>query len=229
MAKIIRKRQDIFAGGVPASNVVAQFGSFQNATPNYSHDLDVIQALPAWENGFADAVVNNYAPAMQDINALFYVVTSQLAYLMQNGIAVYNSTTEYSIGSLVTDDVGGLYMSLTNTNTGNALTSAANWLNYYSKRVTLITTSLNYTVLNSDWYIRWSDAATSENHFIDLPTPSAANSGREIIVKYTGGTVISQLVVRVTGGSTIDGAATSLFNQYNSRRFISNGTNWEVI
>jgi hypothetical protein len=229
MAKIVRKNQKIFAGDVPVSNVVSQFGSFQNATPNYSSDLDVIQALDAWGEGWASAVVNNYAPPMQDFNSVFYVITRQLAYLMQNGISAYDATTEYSIGSLVTDDLGGIYISITNLNTGNALTSAANWCVFYSKRITTISTSANYTVVNSDWYIRWTDTATSTERYINLPTPSAENIGREIIVKYTGGTFISLLVVRVTGGSTIDGAASVSFETYNARRFVSNGTNWEVI
>lgn len=229
MAKIVRKNQKVFAGSVPANNTVAKFGSYKAASPEYSSDVETIQALDAWGEGFASAVVNNYAPAMQDINALFYVATKQLAYIMQNGIPEYNTLTTYYIGSIVSDGVGGVYVSVVDDNLNQALTDGSKWLNFYTKKVTLITTSLNYTVVNSDWYIRWSDSATSTDKYIDLPTPSAANKGREIIVKYTGGTVISQLLVRVTGGSTIDGSSTIGFNQYTSKRFISNGTNWEVI
>jgi hypothetical protein len=229
MAKIVRKNQKVFAGSVPVSNVVAQFGSFKNATPNYSSDLDTIQALNAWGEGWASAVVNNYAPPMQDFNAVFYTITKQLAYIMQNGLVYWNAATTYYIGSLVSDDVGGVYMSLVDDNLNKALTDSTKWLNFYSKKVTVISTSANYTVVNADWYIRWTDNVTGTLRYIDLPAPSAANTGREIIVKYTGNTVQSQLLVRVTGGSTIDGSATVAFNQYVAKRFISNGTNWEVI
>jgi hypothetical protein len=229
MAKIVRKNQKVFAGSVPVSNVVAQFGSFKNATPNYSSDLDTVQDLDAWGEGWASAVVNNYAPPLQDFNAVFYTITKQLAYIMQNGLAYWNAATTYYIGSLVSDDVGGVYMSLVDDNLNQALTDGTKWLNFYSRKVTVISTSANYTVVNSDWYIRWTDTATSTERYIDLPTPSAENKGREIIVKYTGGTFISLLVVRVTGGSTIDGAASVTLGTYNAKRFVSNGTNWEVI
>jgi hypothetical protein len=229
MAKIVRKNQKVFAGSVPVSNVVAQFGSFKNATPNYSSDLDTIQALDAWGEGWASAVVNNYAPPMQDFNAVFYAITKQLAYIMQNGISYWNAATTYYIGSFVTDDVGGIYMSLVDDNLNQALTDGTKWLNFYSKKVTVIATSLDYTVVNSDWYIRWTDNPTAENHFVNLPAPSALNKGREVIVKLSGNTFISQLGVRVTGGTTIDGSAAIYFNQYIAKRFISNGTNWEVI
>jgi hypothetical protein len=229
MAKIIRKNQKVFAGGVPATNVVAQFGSFKNATPNYSNDTETIQALDAWGEGWASAVVNNYAPPMQDFNAVFYVITKQLAYLMQNGLAYWNASTTYYIGSLVSDDVGGIYMSLVDDNVNQALTDSTKWLNFYSKKITTISTSANYTVVNADWYIRWTDSPTSTDKYIDLPPPSTALKGREIIVKFTGGTVISQLGVRVAGGSTIDGSSAIWFSTYASKRFVCNGSNWEVI
>jgi hypothetical protein len=229
MAKIVRKNQKVFAGSVPVSNVVAQFGSFKNATPNYSSDLDAVQALDAWGEGWASAVVNNYAPPLQDFNAVFYTITKQLAYIMQNGLAYWNAETTYYIGSLVSDDVGGIYMSLVDDNLNQSLTDGTKWLNFYSKKVTVIATSANYVVQNADWYIRWADQATVADHYIDLPAPSALNKGREVIVKYTGNIFLSQLVVRVSGGSTIDGSSSVTFNQYVAKRFISNGTNWEVI
>jgi hypothetical protein len=148
---------------------------------------------------------------------------------MQNGIPEYNTLTTYYIGSIVSDGVGGIYVSLVDDSLNQSLTNGDKWLNFYTKKVTVIATSANYVVQNADWYIRWTDTATSTERYIDLPTPSAENKGREIIVKYTGGTFISLLVVRVTGGSTIDGAASVSLGTHNAKRFVSNGTNWEVI
>ena len=226
MAKITRKNQQIFAGAVAPTNVVAQFGSFKAAAPAYSSDPDVIQALAAYGAGFSSAVVTNDAPCIQDFNALFFLVTRQIAYIMQQGISEYNAATPYFIGSIVHDGAGGLYMSISDTNLNVALTDATKWLNYYSKKITNVDAA--YTVLNADWFIRFTDAPESGEK-VTLPTPSAANKGREVIIKLLGSTYISQLGINVTGGSTIDGSAAIYINQYVTKRLVCDGTNWNVV
>ena len=226
MAKITRKNQQIFAGVVAPTNVVAQFGSFKAGSIAYSSDPDVIQALAAWGAGFSSAVVTNDAPCIQDFNALFFLVTRQIAYIMQQGISEYNSTTPYFIGSIVSDGVGGLYQSVSDTNVGVALTDATKWKNYYSKKITDV--DADYTVLNADWYIRFTDTVASGEK-VTLPTPASTNVGREIIVKLTGPSYISQLKIDVTGGSTIEGDAAIYISQYASKRLICDGTNWNVV
>ena len=87
MTKIARKHQKLFATSVPVTNTIAQFGSLKAAAPAYSDDPDTIQALDAFDEGFASAVINNKAPTVQDMNGLFYLLTRQIAYLMQAGVA----------------------------------------------------------------------------------------------------------------------------------------------
>jgi len=227
MAKITRKHQKIFAGDVSSANVVATFGSLKASSPAYSSDPDIIQSLAAWGSGWAEAVINNYAPAIQDLNAVFNVITRQLAYVFQNGIPYWNATTAYYIGSIVSDDLNTLYMSVSDTNTNVALTDNTKWINFHSRKVTTVST-LDYTVLNSDWYIRVTATATSADNDVILPIPSAALTGRKIIVKYLQGTALSQCGVKVNGGSTIDGAAAIWLNQYGVCRVVCNGTNWET-
>jgi len=227
MAKITRKHQKIFAGDVPPTNVVAQFGSLKAASPFYSSDPYTIQALDAWGAGWADAVINNYAPSMQDLNSVFYVMTYQLGYIFQNGVPYWSSQTPYFIGSIISDDAKTLYMSVSDTNQNVAITDRTKWLNFHSRKVTTVTT-LDYTVLNSDWYIRVTATATVAENDVILPTPSAALTGRQVIVKYLAGTSLSQCGVRVDGGSTIDGAAAIWLNQYGVCRVVCNGTNWET-
>jgi hypothetical protein len=226
MAKLTRKHQKLFAGDVPATNVVAQFGSMKAGAPAYSSDPDTIQALAAWGAGWASAVITNNAPAIQDFNAVFFVLSRALAYAYQTGVAEYNAATPYYIGSLVSDGVGGLYVSLADDNTGNALTDASKWMNFYSKKVTPVTGA--YTVLNADWFVVFTDSVDTGEK-VTLPTPSAANVGREIIVKLTGSSLVSQLGIDVTGGSTIDGSATIYISQWGVKRLISDGTNWHII
>ena len=227
MAKITRKHQKIFAGDVPATNVVSTFGSLKAASPAYSSDPDTIQSLAAWGSGWSEAVINNYAPAIQDLIAVFNVMTRQLAYIFQNGVPYWSATPAYYIGSIVTDDLNTLYISVSDTNTNVALTDNTKWLNFHSRKVTTVTT-LDYTVLNADWYIRVTATADGTNKYVTLPTPSAALAGRQIIIKYLGGTFVSNCLVNVSGGSTIDGGASIQLVTYGVCRVVCNGTNWET-
>lgn len=129
MAKIARVTQSIFGSGAPAGAVVGGitvFGSMAAGSPTPSTSVATIQGLAAWAKGWLYAVVGQNGPGIEDMNALFYVITTQLAYLFQAGVAEWDSATPYYIGSLV--NVGGvLYTSLTDGNTGNAVTDATKW------------------------------------------------------------------------------------------------------
>lgn len=226
MAKIDRKHQKIFAGDVPSSNVVSKFGSKKLGVPEYSDDPDLIQT-ERYSEGWGSAVINNYAPCVQDLNALFFLITRQLAYLFQSGIPEWNTSTSYYVGSIVTDGVGGIYMSVSDTNQGNDVTVASKWTSLFSRKITTI--GDNYTVNNTDWLILWSTGLPNVDHnTVSLPTPSAVNSGREIIVKAVSSTYLSNVVVKANDDSTIDGAASINFAQYTTKRLISDGTNWHV-
>ncbi len=126
MAKITRKTQKILAGS--ASNN-GQFGSAAFGTKILSNDLDVLQALPAYDNGWIDAVVGTKKfPALEEFQAMDYIATRQLAYLFQEGMAEYDVGTTYYQNSIIKKaGTVQLYKSLTNDNIGNPLTDAVNW------------------------------------------------------------------------------------------------------
>lgn len=126
MAKITRKSQKIFGGDLTASGNIGVFGSLKAGSPSYSTDPATIQSSH-YNLGWADAVVANNAPALQDMNALFYVDTYQLAYLMQTGIAEWDAGTTYYIGSWCLDSVGTPYCSIVDTNLNNAVTDTTKW------------------------------------------------------------------------------------------------------
>ena len=128
MVELDRKLQKIFAGGVLPNNVLGIFGSGAEGSPAYSGDLDVLQSLDAYIEGFASAVINNSAPAMQDMNTLHYIVTTQLSYLFQQGVPLWLATETYYVGSVAKDANGILYRSLTSANLNNALTDTAHWV-----------------------------------------------------------------------------------------------------
>jgi len=128
MAKIDRKTQRIFGGGLSAEpNGISQFGSLANGAAFYSLDPAVIQALDAWWSGWLAAVVGKKNPGLEDMNAIFYVITRQLAYLLQQGIAEWDTDTVYYTNSFCTSG-GATYRSVGDDNQGNDPTTAtAEW------------------------------------------------------------------------------------------------------
>lgn len=126
MTKIDRKYQKVFGSALPANNHIAEFGSLKAGSVAYSLDPDAIQNS-AYLNGWEDALQSNKAPPLQDLNALFFLLSRQIAYTMQAGVPEYNAATEYHVGSVVNDGTGVRYISKTSPNTGNALTSLTHW------------------------------------------------------------------------------------------------------
>jgi hypothetical protein len=131
MAKLSVKKQLLFGGSLTPTGNIAQFGSLAAAAPAYSGDPATIQSLAAWLNGLAAALINApnglASPALEDLNGLFYVLTYQLAYLKQAGLAEWDATVTYYIGSWAQNGAGIPYVSLTDNNTNNILTDTNNW------------------------------------------------------------------------------------------------------
>lgn len=126
MAKIDRKAQKIF-GGNSAQN--GQFGSARAGTKILSNDPDVLQALPAWGQGWAEATVSgDNLPTMEEDQGINFVLSRQVAYILQQGIPEYNEDTVYYENSLVMEEgTVKLYKSLTDDNEGNPLSDAGEW------------------------------------------------------------------------------------------------------
>jgi hypothetical protein len=127
VAKLTRKLQKIFAGGIVAPNNIAEFGSLKAGLAAYSTDPDEIQT-DEWLLGWAGATVNNNAPALQDMNALAFLITRQLAYLFESGVPEWDATTTYYVGNIVSDGAGNLYRSVANSNLNNIVTLTDYWL-----------------------------------------------------------------------------------------------------
>lgn len=221
MPKIQKKIPKIFCGDVPPNNVVAQFGSLKAGSPAYSSDPSVIQSLPAWGGGWSGAVVANSAPALQDLNSLFYVITRQLAYFNQSGIPEWDAGETYYIGSVVQLN-SIIYISTINDNLNQALTTSA-WQVVYSTNVTTVSTS--YNVLKTDLVVK----ATGSSLFtVTLPTAAATFIGQEHTIKSNMNAGI-MLNVTAAGGTLIDGLSTIQLSRMESLRVISDGTQWMVV
>jgi len=129
MAKITRAIQKIF-GADAAGDEIAQIGSLRAGGIVYTTNLVTMQGLSQYDDGLNGIVhISKFIPALEDINAMYFMLTTQVAYGFQEGIPEYDATTEYHQNSIVKDPgTYDLYYSLQNTNTGNALTEGAWWL-----------------------------------------------------------------------------------------------------
>lgn len=101
------------------------FGSKAASAPANSKDVETIQSLQAWLDGWQSAIYSsNKAPFLEDLNSVSRVFAYQLAYVLQEGVPEWNVLTNYFIGSVVKKTgTSELYKSLTDNNLGNALPS----------------------------------------------------------------------------------------------------------
>lgn len=122
MAKLPRVFQKIFGSGAGVDQI-SQFGSLFAGAPAFTTDPAAAQGLSNWLTGWFGAAIGGNAPAIEDMNSAMYVMTYQLAYLMQAGLAEWDTSTTYYTGSLA-NVAGTIYSSLTDANTGNAPASS---------------------------------------------------------------------------------------------------------
>jgi len=127
MANLTRKQQKVFAQDALNNG---QFGSLQLGTKITTTDTDVIQALGAFLEGWNDAVVSGEElPALEEFQALHFLTTRQISYLLDKGIPEWEINSEYFIGDIQREVAGTkLYRSITDNNIGNVLTDVVNWV-----------------------------------------------------------------------------------------------------
>ena len=151
MSKIERKTQEIFAGDVPAEDNIAVFGSLAAGSPAFSNDPALIQN-DAYKNGWAAAIVPDDSPPLEDMNALFNLITRQLAYLFQSGIPEYDTGATYYKGSVCTDSTqtpAQIYIALADAPAGTPLTDDTSWFALGSDKATLAQLQSAVNTLNS--------------------------------------------------------------------------------
>lgn len=129
MARIPRKTQKIFSGSANGDQI-AVFGTMKTGTPQYSGDIETLQSAE-YEQGWSDAILNDKAPYLEEMNGVQYGLSKQIAYLLQQGLAnEYDTNTIYFKGStvaVINNATVTYYRSLTDNNQGNAVTDGVNW------------------------------------------------------------------------------------------------------
>lgn len=128
MARLTRKNIKVFAGNASNNGV---FGSLQANNPVLTNDVEQLQSLGAWGEGWNAATeTSEELPPLEEIQGVEYVTTYQQAYIMQEGLPEWAVTVTYYKGSLikeVTPNGFRIYCSLTDDNIGNIISDTANW------------------------------------------------------------------------------------------------------
>ncbi len=111
-----RENQKIF-GETGPKDQFGQIGSAAAGAPTTTKDIEVMQELNEYRNGYFDIVTRDETqlPYSEDLNSLHYMATRQLAYLMQKGIPEWNKDTEYFSDQSFVQYNGELYLALRGT------------------------------------------------------------------------------------------------------------------
>lgn len=202
MARLSRVVGRIF-GSSAGVDQISKFGSLFAGAAAFTTDPAQAQSLSNWLTGWAGAAIGGNAPAIEDMNAALFVLAYQIAYMLSMGVPEWNTDTVYYIGQFVSDGAGVLYTSRTDANSGNALSSTANWKRYVaSGAVRSLTTTA--TLTPNDTLVKAN--AGSAGFTITLADNSLCSPGVPINFKKTDGT--QNIVTLLCAGSdTIDGAA----------------------
>ena len=167
MAKIDRISQKVFAQNAGPTER-AQIGSLADGEPQFTSDPEVMQSRLRFQEGFKGICLGNNSPAIEDMNSLMYLVTRQLAYLLQSGVPEWHSSTDYHTGQICIHQ-GKLYQSIVDNNLGeNPLTSTGKWISAVAPR------SAGHVFVNSNYNITADD-----NGKVLLVNGSAGSAGIE--------------------------------------------------
>ena len=133
MAALTKMAQNIF-GISSGTDQISVFGSLAAGSEDFTTDPAQAQSLSNWLTGWFGAVIGGNAPTIQDMNAVHFVMSYQLAYLVQRGVAQWDAVTTYYTGSIV--NVGGiLYVSQQDDNTNHATSDSLWWRAQYADPV----------------------------------------------------------------------------------------------
>lgn len=133
--KLTKYFQKVFGLTDLGADNVAQFGSYANGSYLAAATPGDVQSTTQFSSGWFEAVLGENYPLMEDQNALDYLYSYQLAYLMQMGLAEWDSTTTYFYGSMV--NVSGVPYVCFNDDSGAGISNQnpASTLGYWSAAV----------------------------------------------------------------------------------------------
>lgn len=136
MARLTRITGKIFGETATSTGddpQIGQFGSALAGTYVGTTDVATIQSLPAWSNGFIDAVTaSNQYPPLPEMTGFGKVLSYQQNYLMQQGIPEWDSGTTYYTNNFCSKGTK-IFYSLTDSNLNNdPAVDSINWKEFTS-------------------------------------------------------------------------------------------------
>ena len=227
----VLKQRFLDANGLPLAGGLLNTYAAGTSTPQatYSNQAGTPNANPVVldSQGYADLWLDptlSYKFVLTDSLSNVLITEDNVSYLF--GITAWNTNTVYAAGNIVQDasGYGIFYVSITNANQGNALSSVSNWRALFGN-IRTITTATSLTI--NDEFVRSN--STSGNLTHTLPACSTTPIGKQINIKDvgTGGNTTS---VKGSGADTVDGNVTyaSVLNEYDSLRVVNTGSTWDV-
>ena len=162
-------------------------GSKANNNPQTSKDIATIQSLAAWESGMRNIVSSTKAPYLQDHNSLFYVITTQLAYLFQSGVAEWESSTEYFANRSFVSYGGDIYVATQDNTNEQPSANSSYWQTLKSFYIGTYTNTKTY---NKGDIVTYIDSKNKVHRLISLvdnnvaPTEQYIYKTRYIVEQY---------------------------------------------
>lgn len=191
MAALGRFLQKIFGNAADISQF-GQIGSEVAGSIVRTKNIDTIQALSEYLGGLFSLTDDSaQPPAIEDINALYYLITHQLAYLFQSGVPEWLSTESYYANkSIVLGSDGSMYRSLTGSDSTpnvnhNPVGDSTNWAIIWDKTNDGTGSGLDADLLRSvtpgTWALAYLALATqngwASKMLVDLKTVDGVDSG----------------------------------------------------
>lgn len=99
---------------------IAQFGSVVSGDPLLTGNIETIQALTNWSNGWVGSTVTDRRyPTAEETTGVNKVLSQQLAYLLQKGIPEWDPDTTYYADNCYCQYGGKIWISRADNNTDN--------------------------------------------------------------------------------------------------------------
>lgn len=198
-----RQSMLVFASAA-TSKLPSVFGSLVNGTPTTATNVGIgtngVQSLAgSIQGGWATAVVGTNSFAIEDLNALMWLFSYQLAYILERGVPEWDTNTTYSTGDIVRDNVGsGLaYVSLANSNIGNPTTDGVHWFNVPQPGL-CTNNAANWTTtttIPNNQTVMWPNMGIAQGTYI-VPSTTMLLGFNKIVASGTG-------VLQATGTGVI--------------------------
>lgn len=204
-----RKHQKIFGANAQETDL-GVVGSKNAGNPQYSTDIETLQSLSNWGTGLRALVTSTLAPYLQDQNSILYVITSQLAYLFQAGIAEWESSTEYFANRSFVSYGGDIYVATQDSSNKQPSANSSYWQTLKSFFIGTYTNTKTY---NKGDIVTYIDSKNKVHRLISLidnnvaPTEQNIYKTRYIVEQYVspnaqGTGIPNQTFALITPGFT---------------------------